>query len=203
MLCNRRSPAVLCFVRESLGSKLKLGMFSVALFYLISGFFVQFSRRETALPGFLAARTMRLWPTFAAGLTMTILSVVVGSGVEKTPIPLKYRDILSNYCLGMRDLLRASSIDGIVLTIEVDIKFYILLAFCASMVRERKVALFRLVAPALGALVFSYSVLVKVASPRHAVLPGVGFKLASDFRFVIFILIGTVLKVHFDDSIGK
>jgi len=66
---------------------------------------------------------MRLWPTFAADLPMTILSVAVGSGVEIMPFPLKYRDILSNYCLGMRDLLRAPSIDGIVLMLEVEIIF--------------------------------------------------------------------------------
>lgn len=54
---------------------------------------------------------------------MTILSVAVGSGVEIMPFPLKYRDILSNYCLGMRDLLRAPSIDGIVLMLEVEIIF--------------------------------------------------------------------------------
>ena len=191
------------FVFEPLGSKFKLGMFSVALFYLISGFVIPFSLRKTALPGFLAARAMRLWPTFAAGLSTTILSVAVSSGVENTPFPLKYRDIISNYCLGMRDLLRAPSIDGIVLTLEVEIKFYILLAFCASMVRERKVALFRFVAPALGALVFAYSILVKFSSRPHALLLGVGFKLASDFRFVIFILIGTVLNFHFDASIEK
>ena len=191
------------FVYEPLGPRFSLGMFSVALFYLISGFVVPFSLRKTAVPGFLAARAMRLWPTYAAGLTLAILSVAVGSAVENAPFPHGYRDILSNYCLGMRDMLRAPSLDGIVHTLEIEIKFYLLLALCASMVRERKVALFRFVAPALCALVFAYSILAKVVSPRHAFFFQVGHKLASDFRFVIFLLIGTALHFHFDGSVDK
>jgi peptidoglycan/LPS O-acetylase OafA/YrhL len=194
---------VFSFVYEPLSPRFSLGMFSVALFYLISGFVIPFSLRKTALPGFLAARALRLWPTYAAGLTLALLSVAIGSAVENTPFPHGYRDILSNYCLGMRDVLRAPSLDGIVHTLEIEIKFYILLALCASMVRERKVALFRIVAPALCALVFAYSILAKVVSPRQAFFFQVGCKLASDFRFVIFLLIGTVFNYHFDGSADK
>ena len=54
-----------------------LSSFAIALFYLISGFVIPFSLRRTALPGFLAARALRLWPTYAAGLTLALLSCVL------------------------------------------------------------------------------------------------------------------------------
>lgn len=193
---------VFSFVYGPLGPNFSMGMFPVALFYLVSGFVIPFSLQKTRVPGFLAARALRLWPTYAAGLTVAITSVAISARIENKPFPLRLSDIISNYSLGLRDLLGAPSIDGVVSTLEIEIKFYILLAACASMVRERNVALFRVVAPALCAPAAVYAILQMHLSPQHAYLREKGRNAATEFHFMIFMLIGTVLNYHSDGAIS-
>ena len=103
-----------------------LGSFGVALFFLISGFVIPYALMRQSRAGLSwLARALRLWPTYAVGLACTIgwLSLITWSfGVA---FPLRWGDIATHFALGLRDLSATPSIDGVVWTLEVEVRFYL------------------------------------------------------------------------------
>jgi peptidoglycan/LPS O-acetylase OafA/YrhL len=111
-----------------------LGHFGVALFFLISGFVIPFALMGRGRMEFAIERFFRLWPTYAAGLTLTVLAVIGCSRWYGGRLPFEP----STYFLQLlfvRDLFWVPSIDAIVWTLEIEIKFYILAMVLASSLR--------------------------------------------------------------------
>ena len=113
-----------------------VGHFGVALFFLISGFVIPFSfSRQTRL-GFFVARAWRLWPTYATGLTLTLLWLFAVTTVFGRAWPHAPQVLLWHYALGVRDIAGSPSLDGIVWTLEIEIRFYLLCLLLAPALRS-------------------------------------------------------------------
>ncbi|WP_038953551.1 acyltransferase family protein, partial [Bradyrhizobium japonicum] len=108
---------------------LNWGAFGVALFFIISGFVMPFSFRSYGRADFLVARFFRIYPTYWVGLTvsLTVLMFCIHLAGDAT-FPHTVAQLLIGYALGSRDILWEKSIDGIVWTLEIELKFYLVCA---------------------------------------------------------------------------
>ncbi len=104
------------------------GPFGVALFFLISGFVIPISlERLGALP-FLVARVLRIWPTYIAGFGLSVLVLAGWHWFHGTPFPYPWSRVFIQAAIVLREWLWVGVIDGIVWTLEIEVKFYVLIA---------------------------------------------------------------------------
>lgn len=112
------------------------GAFGVALFFLVSGFVIPFSFRTYGRLGFLVGRFFRLFPTYWLGLTVSMITVIIGCHFFGAPFPHSRMEVLTGYALGLRDVMWIKSVDGIVWTLEIEIKFYLICTLIAPWLRD-------------------------------------------------------------------
>jgi peptidoglycan/LPS O-acetylase OafA/YrhL len=168
----------------------------VALFFLISGFVIPFSfQRQRALP-FLVARFFRLWPTYAVGLGVTLLSLWLTARWFHRPYTLRLKPVAANLVM-LRDVLRQPTLDGIVWTLEIEAKFYLLCALLAPWLRRGRVE--PLVTIGLGSLLLA--LFTTPLSPTLAAAHPRLFELLLLVQLhgilIPFMLIGTVFHFHY------
>jgi peptidoglycan/LPS O-acetylase OafA/YrhL len=145
------------------------GIFGVAIFFLISGFVIPFSFAKTDWKGFLIGRAMRIYPTYAAGLTFSLL-VIVTCGIHYgRPFPFESHVVLFNYFPGLRDVVWVAGIDGIIWTLDVEVKFYIVCALASRLFFKNSTA------------VFIIPILLSI--PAYLLAPGVDQALKSGASF--------------------
>ena len=172
-------------------SDFAFGPFGVALFFLISGFVIPFSFRKQSRIGFLAGRVLRLWPTYVAGLSLTLLALSIGALYEGKSFPYPARVIITNYALGLRDLLWAPSIDGIVWTLEIEIKFYLFCACFAGLLRAGNSRLFYFAVPAATAIVLSVAGYYDEWIAKNPKAFATAWVATVDAQMMLYMLIGT------------
>lgn len=112
-----------------------MGAFGVALFFLISGFVIPFSLNKYGWQGFLLGRVLRIYPVYIAGFCITLLAVALCSWFFDRPFPHSAKEMLV-HVPGLRDLLGSKSIDGLIWTLEVEVRFYVVCALMAGWFRH-------------------------------------------------------------------
>jgi peptidoglycan/LPS O-acetylase OafA/YrhL len=138
-----RSPVVRpVFVEVTISSPINLGAFGVALFFLISGFVIPLSLQSYGRLDFLAARFFRIYPTYWVGLSTSLLVLLIGGSILGTQFPHSAAEILFGYLIGARDVAFVKSVDGVVWTIEIELKFYLICALIAPWLREGSLKVF-------------------------------------------------------------
>ncbi len=119
------------------GWSFNLGPFGVALFFLISGFVIPFSLKKSGVAQFLTRRIFRIYPTYWAGLAVTVLALWLYSITHARVMPVSLRDMLINASL-LRDWVWTETINGVNWTLETELKFYLLCAFLTLIADLRK-----------------------------------------------------------------
>jgi len=178
------------------------GAFGVGLFFLISGFVIPFSFRRQSRLGFLVGRALRLWPVYAAGLTVTLLMLGLGAWLEGNEFPYSAGHVLTHYVLGVRDLLWLPSIDGIVWTLEIELKFYLLCACLASWIAAGKTRIFYLVPAAAAVVILSLAPRYDYWLTQRPERFGMAWVAAVDSQMIVYMLIGTALHYHYRGWLG-
>ena len=168
------------------------GGFGVALFFLISGFVIPISLQRYDVRGFLLGRVLRIYPTYVVCFSITILTLFVTTLMYGSTFPYALREVLIHYVPGLRDLMWSRFIDGIVWTLEIELKFYLLCALIAPLVRGG--SLWTFTAPV---------VLGSVAVWVNSRLPGLGtdadaayqtaILVSANGQMLCFMFIGTAL----------
>jgi peptidoglycan/LPS O-acetylase OafA/YrhL len=168
----------------------------VALFFLISGFVIPFSFQRQRAPSFLVARFFRLWPSYACGLGITVASLWLTACWFGRPYALPVRAVMA-HLLMLRDILGQPSLDGIVWTLEIEAKFYLVCALLAFWLRRGRIE--PLIAIGLGCLLLTLfttpvsPTLVNAHPRRYAFL----CILQLHTVMIPFMLIGTVFHYHY------
>jgi peptidoglycan/LPS O-acetylase OafA/YrhL len=180
-----------------------LGSFGVALFFLISGFVIPYALMRQSRPGFLVARALRLWPTYAVGLACTIAWLGLISWSFGQPFPFRWADLLSHFVLGVRDLTATPSIDGVVWTLEVEVRFYLVCLLIAPALRRGRAAavggaLVGLVA--VVAVIDRWGALVASASLTWARARGV---IGLDGAMIAFMFVGVACHLGVRGTTGR
>ena len=104
------------------------GPFGVALFFLISGFVIPISLERLGPLPFLVARFLRIWPTYVAGFGLAVALLACWHALNGTAFPYSAGLVLAQSAIVLRDWLWLPVVDGIVWTLEVEMKFYFAMA---------------------------------------------------------------------------
>jgi len=102
------------------------GPFGVALFFLISGFVIPSALQKTTAAQFVITRMFRILPTYAVGLAVSLGVIYLGGWYFEHPFPFQAEEIFVHFIPGIRDILGTTNIDGIIWTLEIEVKFYLI-----------------------------------------------------------------------------
>lgn len=120
------------------------GPFGVGLFFLISGFVMPFSLRKATMAGFLGNRILRILPTYMVGFSLTLCALLISCLYFGQEWPHYIENIVPHYFPGIRDVLNVPTIDGIIWTLDIEMKFYLVCALCIAWFRRMSKAVFTL-----------------------------------------------------------
>lgn len=157
------------------------GGYGVGIFFLISGAVIPLSLKKYSSEGFLAGRVFRIWPVYIAGFSVTLLAILIAGLHFGKPFPYRSYDVVSHYLPGLHDLLRSPGIDGVIWTLEIEVKFYVLCVLAAPLLRRMSAVVF---------LVPAFIALACFACMSHST-PPLFIVLALSGQFIIFMFIGT------------
>jgi peptidoglycan/LPS O-acetylase OafA/YrhL len=125
------------------------GAFGVALFFLISGLVLPFSLTHHTSLTFLAARALRIYPTYLAGFALQLSVIAANAHFWGLPFVHSNKEILANAFL-VEDLLYLPVLDTVNWTLLTEFKFYVIMALIAPFIRLGSLAALLLVALALS-----------------------------------------------------
>lgn len=168
---------------------LDLGCFGVALFFLISGFVISLSLEKQNSVSFFITRVFRIYPLYLVGLALTMLSIFGYVMYVGGAYPYTIADFLKQGSL-LGDWFWLPSIDGIVWTLQVEFKFYVLI--CVVHALQKLNSARALLATAAGMCLFNiltsnrYDLLLQTSAIRYRIV----YILASSFTYLIYMFMG-------------
>lgn len=118
------------------------GAFGVAVFFLISGFVIPFSLYTKTRRSFLINRFFRIIPVYFIGFTISLVSLWFCAKYFETQLPFTIQEIFIHYIPGIRDILWSRNIDGIIWTLEIEIKFYVICALVMGYFKRKSLKVF-------------------------------------------------------------
>lgn len=167
------------------------GAFGVAIFFIISGFVIPLSLQKMTFHGFLLSRIIRIIPTYIIGFTITLTAILISSKYFSVEWPFNNKEILIHYIPGIRDLLYSRSIDGIIWTLEIEMKFYLICAILISVFRKHSIKVF--ITPLI---LFLFALYINKVAPEWINSNISAFHLAMAYMFfsqyIIYMFIGTM-----------
>ncbi len=177
-----------------------LGHLGVSIFFLISGFVIPFSLERQSRLGFLVARVLRIWPTYVAGFAVAVAAIALSAHWHGMPLPFA-RGTVPLQALFVSDIAWRPTIDGVVWTLQIEVRFYLLMLLLAPAIRRGALAP---VLVAGGACLLFGSIVFGVLPPGFG---GHGFYVAMlaltlTSQMLPYLLIGTVLHLLHRGTIG-
>lgn len=173
--------------------------FGIGLFFLISGFVIPFSLIRFRRTGFIAARILRIFPTYVAGFAVTVLALFLVGAYYGRPFPYALEHVAIHFALGLRDLAWLPAIDGVVWTLEIELKFYLLCAVFAPLLRNPRWSL----AAVPLIMTVAYAVLNAYFPPSPMSLTGRAVALfLLEAPYIVFMFVGVVLNFLYRKKIG-
>jgi peptidoglycan/LPS O-acetylase OafA/YrhL len=164
----------------------QFGPFGVGVFFLISGLVVPISLARHTRLSFLAARLLRIYPTYVAALLIEMGVLAAAAAYWHHPFAYGARTLAANALL-VFNLVGEPSVDLVNWTLGVELKFYLLLALIAPQVRAGRVGVLFVLA---GLLAGAQALL------RHS--PYAAWPLAqtlsADAVYLVFMLIGVLFN---------
>lgn len=175
-----------------------LGPFSVAFFFLISGFVIPFSLQRLRQGGFLVARVFRIYPTYCACLALGLIALK--SADPGPELDLNWTRIVTNSLL-IHGYCGQPSLDWVNWTLAIEERFYLLVALLGvTLVRKPFLPMLAFSLVVLGYLHWFSTAAEKLIQtpPLFHVLNG----FALDTHYLIYMLIGTLFYKHYRGNLG-
>ncbi len=164
------------------------GAFGVAVFFLISGFVIPFSLAGTTRLRFLAARALRIYPTFWAGLLLQWGAVFASAAYWGRPVVFGWQVFVLNALL-VNTVVGGPSVDFVSWTLCIEVKFYLLAAALRPAIVAYRVWPLLLLAPLAVALTLG-------AGGR---LPA---QLVDEAMYLVFMFVGTLFHYHYRGALS-
>ena len=177
------------------------GEFGVALFFLISGFVIPMSLEKYDWRGFLVGRVMRIYPTYFAGFTVTLVALWVAGSLFGRPFPFDAGAVIIHYVPGVRDLMWSPHIDYVVWTLEIEVRFYIVCTLAWIWLQRGERGVFA-IPLALGGCAIGIQMLLPGWFGSNALAYRLGFVFATIARFLAFMFIGVAFCYHYRGRLG-
>ena len=174
------------------------GAFGVAVFFLVSGFVIPISLNKYSVKGFLIGRIFRIWPTYIAGFTVTVLTIWLAGKYFGKSYPYSARELAIHYVPGLRDLLWSTNIDGVIWTLEIEVKFYVVCALGAVLIRRESAWLFALPVALGAACMLATGYLDAHGTTTRPAQLAAALTLSG--QFIVYMFIGTAVAFAMNRS---
>lgn len=172
------------------------GSYGVALFFIISGFVIPFSLQKGSRFEFCVSRIFRIMPLYAVGFSVTLLALFLSTVYFNTNWPYTGKELFIHYIPGIRDILWSRNIDGIIWTLEIEMKFYLVCVLSINIIRNYSQKVFLI--PILFFL-FAYYCIQHLAYWKGSDI--FAWHLARTYimssQFIIFMFIGVIFHYLF------
>jgi peptidoglycan/LPS O-acetylase OafA/YrhL len=172
------------------------GAFGVGLFFLLSGFVISNSMQRYTPREFLINRILRIYPTYAVGFLFVVGILWLSGWLYRRGFPYSIGQVIVHTVPGLRQAVGSIYIDPVIWTLEVEIKFYVVVYF-AMLFGQRTLPATALAAAA-GAIAIFLSLAGLVFSTSSLDL----LRLLSDIQFVVFMLIGSIFFQYWTNEIS-
>jgi peptidoglycan/LPS O-acetylase OafA/YrhL len=169
------------------------GPFGVGIFFLISGLVVPISLERHSRFSFMLARVVRIYPTYCVVLLLNVAVLHLASWAWSRPYTYSVWALATNAAL-VYDLVGHPSIDLVNWTLSVELKFYLLVAVAAPLVRRGSVVF--LIAAALGIFALNALITHGGAGPAGSVTSTPGYTASSQSVCLSFMLLGLAFNFH-------
>jgi peptidoglycan/LPS O-acetylase OafA/YrhL len=177
------------FVALFSNSTYNFGPLGVGIFFLISGFVISISLQTRPAGTFLLARFLRIYPTYVAALAVEVVTLKISSMYWGQQAHMHWHTLAMNALL-IHAPLGLPSFDFVNWTLAIEVKFYIIMAFSASIVRQGNVqALCAIALALLNVVLFSAADAAPIAT-----LPALSSIARTEGPFLIFMLIGVLFN---------
>jgi len=175
-------------------SNLNMGAFGVALFFMISGLVIPISvaglqGQPLAKTKFVIGRLFRIWPTYIVGLLITLGSLEVAARYMGYTTSYTGSQVIMQMSLFRDWFGSAAPLDGVVWTLEVEIKFYLVVLLCWSLIGRGKL----LPMLALGIS----TVLAANLYPVNNHTTGALAAFVYPIKYIFYMMIGVAFNYHF------
>jgi peptidoglycan/LPS O-acetylase OafA/YrhL len=167
------------------------GAYGVALFFVISGFVIPFSLQKMSWVGFSINRILRIMPTYFVGFTVTLVAIQLSNEYFSREWPFSLREVLIHYVPGIRDLMWSRGIDGIVWTLEIEMKFYLVCALLIVWFRQQSLKVF-FVPVGLFALALYINRMIPVWNNTNASFWQLAMTYMAVSQYIIYMFIGVL-----------
>ncbi|KQM78403.1 acyltransferase [Xylophilus sp. Leaf220] len=164
------------------------GPFGVSIFFLVSGFVIPMSLERLRPGPFLAARVLRIYPTYLACLAIGLAAVWASSLYWGRPFAPDGAAVAANALL-VHTVTGVPTLDPVNWTLAIELKFYLAMALLAACTpRGRAWPLLLAGVAVLG---------LNLAAPRLGMAGGLDWRaLAAELCFVPYMMVGTLFYYH-------
>lgn len=172
------------------------GAFGVAIFFLISGFIIPFSLQKRSAFKFLQARIIRIYPVYVVSALITTLLGLVLFDFDFQKIIIFIKSITL-----FRDWLGGPAVDGVLWTLEVEIKFYLYIALMLPILRSKPIIV--IIIPLIIVVFFIFLLKIHPSYPIESTFQGYRTVLnvvLYDFGFLSYMNIGLIIYLY---HVGK
>jgi peptidoglycan/LPS O-acetylase OafA/YrhL len=179
------------FPVQELLSKIKfdLGAFSVALFFLVSGFIIPLSINKLGTKRFVLRRALRIYPTYIVGFTLSLIVILSYGLLRNIKLSIDFTQYFAQISL-FRTFLGIQSLDGISWTLEIEIIFYIIITLLYKLNKlsnARFISLTSSIATILSIIITHYSPNI---AQKSTIIYNIVTTLNFSLIFIIFMFIG-------------
>ncbi len=169
------------------------GAYGVAVFFIISGFVIPFTLQKMSWIGFVINRFLRIVPTYIVGFTMSLPAILISSEYFSREWPFSLHEVLIHYIPGIRDIMWSRGIDGIVWTLEIEMKFYLICALLIVWFRQQSLKVF--LAPVV---LFVFALYINLNIPEWEKTNATAWRLAMTYvvvsQCIIYMFIGVMFN---------
>lgn len=170
------------------------GAFGVALFFLISGLVIPLSVINNNPIAFIAARLLRILPTYIVGLSLGVFAVYCSSKYWGLPFPIGWTSFIANALL-LANFFDIPSLDYVNWTLVIELKFYLVALMLAGAFRSGKAWPILLVC----SVVLAFNLLVNYGLDPA---PDWVRAQAKDTMFFSFMFIGSIFYFIYSEKIN-
>jgi len=167
------------------------GAYGVALFFIISGFVIPFSLQKLNWLGFSVNRFFPIIPTYSVGFSITLIALLISTEYFSRTWPYSLHEVAVHYLPGIRDIMWSRNIDGIIWTLEIEMKFYLICTLLIVWFRQYSLKVF-LTPIALFILALYITRIIPVWASTNIQAYQLAMTYLTSSQYLIFMFIGVM-----------